>query len=111
MKLKLVSVHKYDYAKVLMLKMRGEKGEEASLELPEKILESIGWRPSINDEVELEASPEVGDLSDWEIALSGQLLKAREGEVTYSCGGLLCTLKETGVATPRNIYLKLRRAR
>lgn len=109
MKLRVSSVERYDYAKVLALTMSGE-GLEARLELPIAIADEIGWRPAAGDVVELELAAGAGDLDAWEIVLSGTLLRAGEGQVAYTFGGLLFTLKGPSVEPLKRVYLKLRRA-
>lgn len=110
MKVLLSSIKRYDYANVVALLMRGG-GYEVRLELPTRVLDEVGWEPRVSDEVELEVTPEGGSLEEWEVVLSGKLLKAGEGEYTLSCGGLLCTVKGPGASSLAKAYVRLRRVR
>ena len=110
MRLRVSSIETYDYAKVAALTMSGE-GFEVRLELPLQVLDETGWEPAAGDELELELSADAGDVDAWEIVLSGTLLKAGENEVTYTFGGLLCTVKGAEVKPFKKVYLKLRSAR
>lgn len=109
-RLKVLGIEGYDYADILALEMEGEN-VRARLELPLKILEEAGWTPSRGEEVNLELAEELGQLNDWEIVLSGKLLRSGEEEVTYSFGGLLFTLRGAVANRPKKAYLKLRRVR
>lgn len=71
----------------------------------------MGSKNGKGDELELELSADAGDVDAWEIVLSGTLLKAGENEVTYTFGGLLCTVKGAEVKPFKKVYLKLRSAR
>jgi hypothetical protein len=107
-KLRVTSVELYDYTKVAALAMSGEGGAEVRLELPLQVVDEVGWGPKAGDEVELELSASAGDLDAWDIVLSGSLLKAGEGAVTFTFGGLLCTVRGAGIEPLKRVYLKLR---
>jgi len=110
-RLRVSQAEKYDYTDVVALTMVGE-GVEARLELPVRVMEEAGWYPPpVGAEVEVELAQEPGGLDEWEIALSGVLLKRGEGLVAYTFGGLLLTLRGAVGEPPRKVYLKLRRAR
>ncbi|MEM0023747.1 MAG: hypothetical protein QXJ38_02480 [Thermofilaceae archaeon] len=108
MKLKVAKVEKYDYADVALLVMEGE-GLTASLEVPIKILEEVGWRPAAGDEVELVLGEELGSTDEWDIVMSGKPLKASEGKIAYTFGGLLLTVMGPEQKPLEKVYLKLRR--
>ncbi|RLF05007.1 MAG: hypothetical protein DRK00_05470 [Thermoprotei archaeon] len=103
----VTSVERYDYAKVLRVGMKAGEAE-LKLELPLKVLEEVGWRPSEGDEVEVELAGEKGDLEEWDIVLSGRLLSAEGRLITYSFGGLLCTIEGARLETPERVYLRLK---
>jgi len=107
-RLRVASIEEYDYARVLALTLEGE-GLTARLELPRKLLDEIGWRPSQGEEVEVALEGERGSLEDWEIVMSGRVLRASEGEVAYTFGGLLLVVRGAGVRPLSKAYLKLRR--
>jgi len=107
-KLRVASVELYDYTKVAALTMSGEGGAEVRLELPLQVADETGWDPRTGDEVELEISDSAEDLDAWDIVMSGKLLKAGGDAVTFTFGGLLCTVKGIGAELPRKVYLKLR---
>lgn len=104
------SVESYDYAKVVALTMSGE-GFEVRLELPLRVVEEVGWEIAAGSELELELSTNAEDLDAWEVVLSGKLLKASESGVTFTFGGLLCTVKGAEVKPLEKVYLKLRAVR
>lgn len=108
MRLRVSRAEKLDYARVLVLEMEGE-GVSARLELPIKVLEEIGWHPSPGDEVEVEVEREPRSVDEWEVVMSGRLLKAGRGEITYTFGGLLFTLVDSSAEPLKKTYLMLRR--
>lgn len=108
MKLRVASVELYDYTRVAALTMSGEEGVEVRLELPIQVVDEVGWSPKVGDEVELELSASAGNLDAWDIVLSGRPLKAGGGAVTFTFGGLLCTVKGVGAEPPKRLFLKLR---
>lgn len=108
MRLKVARVEEYDYAYVSSLEMQGE-GFSVLLELPYKILEEVDWRPAPGDEVELVLDEALGGMEEWEIVMSGKLLKTSEGRVVYTFGGLLLTLMGSEVKPLKKVYLKLKR--
>lgn len=103
----VTSVERYDYARVLCIGMKSGEAE-LKLELPLKILEEVGWRPSEGDEVEVELASERGSLEGWDIVLSGRLLSTEGQAITYSFGGLLCTIRGARLEAPERVYLRLR---
>lgn len=107
MKAVVTSVEKYDYAKVLCISMKS--GEAVlKLELPLKILEEVGWRPSEGDEVEVELTGERGSLEGWDIILSGRILSSKGLGITYSFGGLLFEVRGARIEAPEKAYIRLK---
>ncbi len=103
----LTAVEGYDYAKVKALTFQGE-GLEVKLELPQRILEEVNWSPSPGDRVVAELSGKIGNLEEWDIVLSGTLLKREAEYAAYSFGGLLCLIKGSSVEAPKKAYFALR---
>ena len=107
MKLSVTSLENYDYASIVAITMEGE-GYKVKLELPQKVLDEVGWRPSVGDGIEMRLESEAGNLDEWDIVLSGTLLKRERGLVAYSFGGLVCTIRGRITRPKRKVYLKLR---
>lgn len=103
----LTAIESYDYANVKALSFQGE-GLEIRLELPQKIIEEVNWNPSLGDRVVVELSEKISDLKEWDIVLSGTLLRMEADFAVYSFGGLLCSIRGSSVGAPKKAHFALR---
>ncbi len=93
MKGSVKSVEELHYARVKRVEVDLGDGFLA-VEVPEKVLEEVGWNPSPGDSVEVELSRERPEsLEGWDIVMGGYVyLKKEEENVIYaSLGGLKMT--------------------
>ncbi|RLE74073.1 MAG: hypothetical protein DRJ56_08145 [Thermoprotei archaeon] len=91
-------VSRTDPERVLVYSMKGEGGEEVSIELPERIVEGLpGGMMAEGRRLLLVVSSEELDPSEWELLMRGYVYLKRRGEggwrTLISIGGLILRLQ------------------
>jgi len=100
-------VSRADPERVLVYSMRGEGGEEVSMELPERIVEGLPeGMMAEGRRLLLVVSSEELDPSEWELLMRGYVYLKRRGEggwrTLISIGGLIMRLQ-----TPYEVGFRL----
>jgi len=106
MMLTVKKVEELDYALVTSIYAEGENSR-VKIEIPRRVLEEVGWRPSEGDVLEV-ALLEKAEPEEWQIVMSGKPLKTGKNRVVYSFGGLICAVEGPGLRALDPAYLHLR---
>lgn len=87
-------LEKLHYADVTRISVEVDQKGEVVFEVPDKIIDEVGWTPTLGDRVEVEVSREAGDIDEWDIVMAGEvyLKKEEEKKIMASMGGLQLSL-------------------
>ncbi len=110
---RITGVSKLGYADITVIDLEAQN-VRVKIEVPTKVLEEIRWSPSVNDEISIEICKELGDISNWNIVMQGEIYFKREEtrKIIASFGGLQVAIESNELYPEYNVgdrvYLKLR---
>ena len=106
----VTEVKALSYARVIRLTLK-VSGGDVSLEIPQRVLEEVGWDPKPGEKVEVYLSRGLR-RDGWEIVYSGKVYLKKGDRVYLSFGGLIGTVsvkRYLNLGVGEKVYMGLKR--